>query len=137
MAANGLRSGRFLDTPEFNPIHAIGNNSNTFHRFDYEPSDKDALHLNIFLARNWFQIPNTLDQPAQDQRQKVITFNLAPGYQRTFNSTMLMTINPFVRQDRVHFYPSPGTAGDLPATVSQSRRIDKLGRARGFLVHRR
>src|SRR5262249_27193150 len=27
VAANGLRSGRFLDTPEFNPIHAIGNNS--------------------------------------------------------------------------------------------------------------
>src|SRR5207244_2773409 len=34
IAANGLRSGRFLDTPEFNPIHAIGNNENTFNRFD-------------------------------------------------------------------------------------------------------
>ena len=121
MAANGLRAGRFLDTPEFNPIHAIGNNSNAFNRFDYLPSSKDALHLNILLARNWFQTPNSLDQPTQDQRQKVVTFDFAPGYQHTFNSTMLMTINPFVRQDRVHYYPSPDPTDDSPATLSQNR----------------
>jgi hypothetical protein len=79
IAVNGLRSGRFLDTPEFNPIHAIGNSGNTFNRFDFVPSNKDALHVNVFLARNWFQIPNSLDQPNQDQRQKVVTFDLAPG----------------------------------------------------------
>ncbi len=127
MAANGLRSGRFLDTPEFQPIHAIGNNSNTFHRLDYVPNSKDALHLNILLARNWFQTPNSLDQPAQDQRQKVVTFDVAPGYQHTFNSTMLMTINPFVRQDRVHYYPSPDPSDDSPATVAQSRRLTNWG----------
>ena len=127
MAANGLRSGRFLDTPEFNPIHAIGNNSNAFNRFDYLPSSKDALHLNILLARNWFQTPNSLDQPTQDQRQKVVTFDFAPGYQHTFNSTMLMTINPFVRQDRVHYYPSPDPTDDSPATLSQNRRLTNWG----------
>jgi len=127
MAANGLRSGRFLDTPEFNPIHAIGNNSNAFNRFDYLPTSKDALHLNILLARNWFQTPNSLDQPTQDQRQKVVTFDFAPGYQHTFNSTMLMTINPFVRQDRVHYYPSPDPTDDSPATLSQNRRLTNWG----------
>src|SRR5499425_231173 len=95
MATNGLRSGRFLDTPEFNPIHAIGNNSNTFNRIDFVPDSKDALHVNFMVARNWFQTPNSLDQLAQDQRQKVVTFNFAPGYQHTFGSTMLLTINPF------------------------------------------
>jgi hypothetical protein len=127
VAANGLRSGRFLDTPEFNPIHAIGNNSNTFNRVDYLPSSKDALHLNILIARNWFQTPNSLDQPAQDQRQKVVTFNLAPGYQHTFSSTMLVTITPFLRQDRVHYYPSPDPADDSPATLSQHRRLTNWG----------
>src|SRR5262245_36089436 len=127
MAANGLRSGRFLDTPEFNPIHAIGNNSNTFNRLDYVPSSKDALHLNLLIARNWFQTPNSLDQPAQDQRQKVVIFNLAPGYQHTFNSTMLLTINPFIRQDRVRYYPSPDPADDSPATLSQDRRLTNWG----------
>src|SRR5947209_8376455 len=61
IAANGLRSGRFLDTPEFNPIHAIGNNENTFNRFDFVPNNYDVLHVNLFLPRNSFQILNTLD----------------------------------------------------------------------------
>jgi len=127
IAANGLRSGRFLDTPEFQPIHAIGNSANTFNRFDFVPGTKDALHVNVFLARNWFQTPNSLDQLSQDQRQKIVTFNLAPGYQHTFSSTTLLTINPFVRQDRVHYYPSPDPADDSPATLSQNRRLTNWG----------
>jgi len=127
IAANGLRSGRFLDTPEFDPIHAKGNNENTFNRFDFVPSTRDAFHVNLFLGRNWFQIPNSLDQLTQDQRQKTVTFNFAPGYQHTFNATTLLTINPFFRQDRVHYYPSPDPAGDSPATLSQSRRLTNWG----------
>src|SRR5215471_2947035 len=45
IAANGLRSGRFLDTPEFVPVHAIGNSSNTFKRFDFVPTSKDVIHV--------------------------------------------------------------------------------------------
>lgn len=127
IAANGVRSGRFLDTPEFNPIHAIGNNENTFNRFDFVPNSKDALHVNLFLARNWFQIPNTLDQPDQDQRQKVVTLNIAPGYQHTFSPTTLLTINPYVRQDRVHYYASADPFNDSPATLSQDRRLTNWG----------
>jgi hypothetical protein len=127
MATNGLRSGRFLDTPEFVPIHGIGNSENTFHRFDFVPNTKDAFHVNAFLARNWFQIPNTFDQIGQDQRQKVVTFNIAPGYQHTFNTTTLLTISPFVRQDRVHYYPSADPTLDTPATLSQSRQLTNWG----------
>ncbi len=127
IAANGVRSGRFLDTPEFEPIHAIGNNENTFNRFDFVPSSKDSLHLNLFLARNWFQIPNTLDTIGTDQRQKTITYDFAPGYQHTFSSSTLLTINPFVRQDRVHYYPSPDPDLDTEAIISQSRRLTNWG----------
>jgi hypothetical protein len=127
IAANGVRSGRFLDTPEFNPIHAIGNNENTFNRFDYVPDSKDTLHLNLFLARNWFQIPNTLDTLGTDQRQKAVTFDIAPGYQHTFGSSTLLTINPFIRQDRVHYYPSPDPSLDTEAIISQSRRLTNWG----------
>src|SRR4029077_12637795 len=70
---------------------------------------------------------NTLDQPNQDQHQKVTTFNIAPGYQHTFGSSSLVTINPFVRQDRVHYYPSPDPADDTPATLSQTRRLTNSG----------
>ncbi|HEY2383095.1 MAG TPA: TonB-dependent receptor [Terriglobia bacterium] len=127
MATNGLRTGRFLDTPEFAPIHAIGNNENTFNRFDYTPDSKDSFHMNVFLARNWFQIPNTYDQIGQDQRQKVVTFDIAPGYQHTFSSTTLLTVNPFVREDRVHYYPSGDVSLDTPATVSQARHLMNWG----------
>jgi len=127
LAANGVRSGRFLDTPEFRPIHAIGNSGDIFNRFDFNLGPKDSFHTNFLLARNWFQVPNTLDQPNQDQRQKVVTFNLAPGYQHTFSTSALLTLNPFVRQDRVHFYPSADPFDDSPATLAQSRRLTNWG----------
>jgi hypothetical protein len=124
MAANGIRSGRFLDTPEFRPLHGIGNNQNLFNRLDFNPDGKDAFHLNVFFARNWFQTPNTFDQPDQDQRQKVVTYNIAPGYQRTISPRTLLTINPFIRQDRVNYYPSDA---DTPLTVSQDRHLTNWG----------
>jgi hypothetical protein len=127
IAANGLRSGRFLDTPEFDPIHGIGNSANTFNRFDFVPNSKDIFHVNFLVARNWFQIPNTLDQPNEDQRQKVVTFSVAPGYQHTFSPTTLLTITPFYRQDRVHYYPSADPIDDSPATLSQNRRLTNWG----------
>src|SRR5207237_1251285 len=106
------------------PIHAHGNNESIFNRLDFNPTSSDSLHLNVFIARNWFQVPNTLDQPDQDQRQKTLTFNIAPGYQHTFSPNMLLTINPYVRQDRINYYPS---LGDTPATLSQNRHLTNFG----------
>lgn len=127
LAFNTLRSGRFLDTPEFRPVHAVGNNATIFDRVDFQPTSKDSLHFNLFLARNWFQTPNTYDQPNQDQRQKVNTFNIAPGYQRTISPTTLLTVNTFVRQDNVHYYSSRDPFDDTPATINQDRRLTNYG----------
>jgi hypothetical protein len=133
LVANGMRSGRFLDTPEFWPSHAAGNNGTLFDRVDYHPSAVDSIHLNLSLSRNWFQIPNSYDQPDQDQRQKVVSFNVAPGYQRAFGSTTLLTINPWVRRDVVNYYPSRDPFQDTPATISQRRSLLNYG-ARGDLA---
>jgi hypothetical protein len=127
LAFNMMRSGRFLDTPELEPIHAIGNNGTLFDHFDYNPTAKDAFHLNIMGARNWFQTPNTYDQPNQDQRSKITTLNIAPGYQHTFSSTTLLTVNPFYRADRINYYPSPDPANDTPATIAQHRTLTNWG----------
>ena len=127
LAVNAIRSGRFLDTPEYTPIHAIGNNGTIFDRFDYQPTGRDAFHLNLFGARNWFQIPNTYDQPNQDQRQKASTFNLAPGYQHTFGAKTVLTVNPFYRTDRVNYYPSADPFNDTPATIAQDRTLTNWG----------
>ena len=127
VAANALRSGRFLDTPEFRPRHAIGNNQTLFDRADWQPTTKDVVHLNLFTARNWFQVPNTYDQPAQDQRQKVTSINVAPGYQRAFGSGTLLTVNAFFRRDRVDYYPSRDPFADTPATLAQARILANWG----------
>ena len=127
ISANGMRSGRFLDTPEFTPLHAIGNNATIFDHFDYLPNAKDTLHLNILGARNWFQVPNTYDQLRQDQHQKISTFNFAPGYQHTYSSTTLVTINGFYRADKVNYYASRIPSEDTPLTFSQRRTLTNWG----------
>ena len=127
VALNGLRTGHFLDTPEFLPIHDVGNSENIFDRFDYQPTGRDAIHLNLYLARNWFQDPNDFDQLSQDQKQRVLTWNIAPGYQHTFGMSSLLTVNAYARRDQVNYYDSRNPFADTPATVSQTRFLTNYG----------
>jgi hypothetical protein len=133
LAVDGVRSGRFLDSPEFRPIHDIGNNQTVFNRSDWQITPKDIVHLNLFTARNWIQIPNNLDQVdtfnglSQDQRQKVVTWNVAPGYQHIFDENTLFSLNPYVREDQFNYYPSNQRFADLPLTQAQSRRLLNYG----------
>lgn len=127
IVVNGIRSGRFLDTPEFTPIHDIGNNENIFDRADWQPNATDSLHLDLFLARNWFQVPNSYDQLSQDQKQRVLTWNVAPGYQHTFSANTLLTVNPYVRRDQVDYYASQNPFADTPITASQGRFLTDSG----------
>lgn len=129
IVANVTRSGRYLDSPEFSPMHDIGNNQQFFDRFDWSPSEKDNMHLNLFFGRSWFQIPNTYDQAAagQDQRQMVRTYDVAPGWVHLFSPSVALTVSPFYRQDEVRYYPSRNPFADLPATVSQSRDLRNYG----------
>ena len=121
------RSGRFLDSPEFQPFHDIGNNETIFDRIDYQPGSRDSLHLDIFGARNWFQIPDTYDQLSQDQRQLATTQSYSLDYQHTFSPSTLLTVNPFVRQDRITYDPSRDPFDDTPATVGQNRHLTNWG----------
>ena len=126
-AADGVRSGRFLDTPELQTIHDAGNNGTIFDRLDYQPNGKDAFHLNLFTARNWTQIPNSYDQLTQDQKLRVLTWSIAPGYQHTINSTTLVTISPYIRKDQLNYYASRDAIDDTPATQSQQRQLLNWG----------
>jgi len=124
---NGERSGHFLDTPERLPIHDIGSNGSIFDRIDWQPGPTDVVHLDLFTARNWFQVPNSYDQLSQDQRQRVLTWNIAPGYQHTFNAHTLLTVNAFARRDQVNYYPSSDPFADTPITASQLRFLTNYG----------
>jgi hypothetical protein len=127
LALEGVRSGRFLDTPEFTPFHDKGNSETIFDRFDYQPNGRNVFHLNLFAARNWIQIPNTYDTLAQDQHQRVLTWSLAPGFQHTFNAHTLLTINPYIRKDQFNYYASRDPFADTPSTQSQNRQLLNWG----------
>jgi hypothetical protein len=133
ITVDGTRSGRFLDTPEFTAFHDKGNNESIFDRFDYQPDGRDAFHLNLFTARNWFQIPNSYDQLSQDQHERVLTWNIAPGFQHTFSSHALLTINPYIRKDQVNYYASRDPFSDTPSTQTQARQLLNWG-VRGDLA---
>lgn len=129
ISINGVRSGRYLDPPEFSALHDVGNNETVFNRFDYQPDDNDSLHLNLFFARAWFQTPNTYDQQTagQDQRELILSYNIAPGWVHIINAHSTITVNPYVRRDEVHYDPSRNPFADLPATVGESRQLTNAG----------
>ena len=129
ISANIVDSGRYLDPPEFSALHDHGNNQTIFNRLDYQPDDADSLHLNLFVARAWFQTPNTYDQSTagQDQRQRILSYNIAPGWVHLINANSTFTLNPYIRNDQVVYTPSRNPLADLPATVSQERRLTNIG----------
>jgi hypothetical protein len=129
LALDGVDSQRFLDAPEFRPLHARGNAENVFDRFDWRPNGATSLHLNLSAARSWFQVPNTYDQEAagQDQRQHMTSFNVGLAFSHVMSSSLLLTANTWVRQDRVNYFPSANPFSDQPATLSQSRRLTSTG----------
>ncbi len=129
LVANNVRSGRYLDTPTFSPLHDRGNNETYFDRLDYQPTQLDTLHLNLFFSRAWFQTPNTIPQQdaGQDQRQQIRTFNIAPGWVHTFGSSTSITVSPFFRHDELQYFPSAAIGSDLPATLAQQRTLGNFG----------
>lgn len=127
--ADSLQTGRFLDSPEFLPFHDQGNAQNFFDAFDYQIRGNDSFHLNLHLSRSWFQVPNTYPQAiaGQDQRELLRSFNVAPGYTHLFSPSTLFSVNAWVRQQRVGYFPTANQFADQPATFSQSRRLTHLG----------
>ncbi|RZU43109.1 TonB-dependent receptor-like protein [Edaphobacter modestus] len=139
-AVDAVNSARFLDTPETINLHANGNAENIFERLDYRLTDKTSLQLNASLSHSWFQTPNTFDQQAlsQNQRQTIISFNIAPQVIHTFNSRAFGRTNLWLRQDKIRYRPSDNIFSDTPAYLEQARRLTNAGiRPEFTYVHRR
>src|SRR6202040_412157 len=94
---------------------------------DFQPTGKDIIHLNLYAARNWFQIPNDYDQLSQDQHQRVLTWSFAPGYQHTVSAKTLITVNPYIRKDQFNYYASRDPFADTPATQNENRQLLNWG----------
>jgi hypothetical protein len=129
VSLNAVRSARYLDPPEWAALHDEGNNETVFDRADLQPDSNNTLHLNLFFSRAWFQTPNTYDQSAagQDQRNRIVTFNIAPGWTHILTPNSTLTVNPYIRRDDAHYTPSRDPLDDETATVSQTRTLTNIG----------
>ncbi|HEY6327791.1 MAG TPA: TonB-dependent receptor [Blastocatellia bacterium] len=147
VSVNGLNTGRFLDTPEFQVLHDHGNEENFFDRVDYQFSPADTIHININYTRSSFQNPNTFDQEyhpdavnpitggplgSADQRSLIKTIDIAPAFQHIINPEALFTIGLWYRQDQYNYFPSANPlddyAPDLQSeSITQSRRLLNTG----------
>ncbi len=134
VAMSGSGSERFLDSPELRPIHDRGNSASVFDRVDWQPNERDRLHLNLSAGRSWFQTPNSYDNAAvgQDQRSQIRNVNAAFGWTRVVRPEMLFSFVPFYRHDEAQYFPSANAFADLPATLEQRRTLTNTGfRAEG------
>ena len=118
ISLSGLKTGRFLDPPEFAVMHDKGNEQNLFDRFDFKPSALDTVNLNFGFTRSWFQTPNSFDAQnatawsglvvdngglgpngqivgPQDQRSKIRTFNIAPTWTRLVSPSYVVYLRRF------------------------------------------
>jgi hypothetical protein len=155
IAVDGLQTGRFLDPPEFAVMHDRGNEANIFDRLDLKPSQNDTINFNLGFSRSWFQVPNSFDGQtgdawsglvanngglgpnglpvgSQDQRAKIVTFNIAPTWTHLVNPSTVFTLGAFVRQDQFNYYPSNNPFADLTPslqseTIGQNRRLTDVG----------
>jgi Carboxypeptidase regulatory-like domain/TonB-dependent Receptor Plug Domain len=139
--ADGLNSGRFLDSPEFAVFHDKGNGQNVFDRVDYNFTSVDSIHLDLNYSRSWFQTPNSYDSlnvpnvmssgasasPVfasvgnADQHSKIGTINVSPTYTRIIGNNTVFNLGAFVRRDQYNYYPSGNPLADLgPANLQTS-----------------
>jgi hypothetical protein len=139
--ADGLDSGRFLDSPEFAVFHDKGNEENLFDRVDYNFTAIDSLHLDVNYSRSWFQTPNSFDNLGirnvvsggttaspviknvgnADQHSKIGTINISPTYTRVIGNNAVLNLGAFVRRDDYNYYPSGNPLADLgPANLQTS-----------------
>jgi len=140
VSLTGLKSGRFLDPPEFTVLHDKGNEENFFDRVDYNVTPKDSLHMNLQYSRSWFQTPNTFDNLSAfsgnaagdtDQRSKIESYNFAPSWTHTIGPSAVFNLGGFARHDQYNYYPSNNVFADLgpinSETISQDRQLTNTG----------
>jgi Carboxypeptidase regulatory-like domain len=129
LSFTGQRTDRFLDPPEFKALHDHGDSQSFFDRLDVHSAKNGTFHLNVYVGRSSFDVPNTIDQDdaGQDQHQKIDSYNIAPGYTKIIGSSLLLAANGYVRRDKVTYSPSADPFADQPGTTSQDRRLRNIG----------
>ncbi len=125
-SADALRSGRFLDAPEFIVRCTTGATRRVSSTgSDWQPRTSDSLQLNLSRCSKLVPAAKPIRPASQDQRQQNKSFNVSPMWTHIINDHTVLNLNTYVRQDRIAYYPSANPFDDTPATLSQSRTADQ------------
>ena len=138
-----MKSGRFLDPPEFSVFHDKGNEENIFDRVDYNFRKKDThareFPVYAFVVSDAEHVRqservSTLAATMSantDQRSKIGTFNVAPTWTRLIGSNAVFTLGAFVRRDQYNYYPSNDPFADFgpinSETIAKDRTLTNAG----------
>lgn len=119
---SAMKTNRYLDAVNLANFHNGGNLERAFSRFDYQPSDRDSLRVNIMAGNSSFELANLASQQANgmDQRQGLRDFSFMLGWVRTLTARATWDVTASVRTAEATLTPSPG---DIPVTAGQTRRL--------------
>ena len=119
LALNTERTGRFLDTPEFQPIHDRGNTGTIFDRPSiFSLAERHLYHLE-FTRRAKLDANSQYLRSAESWTSGK---RWCPSISRRAISTLwmaktLFSANAFFRRDVVNYYASRDPLADSPATL--------------------
>ena len=132
---NFLGGGRHPQRPlsGYAGIHArsttSGNNQTLFDRVDLQPNGKDAFHLNLFAARNWIQIPNSLRSAGAGSAAARAHLEHRAGISAHVQCAHAADGESVHPEGRVQYYGSRDPFADSPATQIAAAATTELGRA--------
>lgn len=119
---NTMKSHRYLDAVSLDNVHNGGDSERAFLRLDYQASSRNTMRFNMMGSNSSFELANLRSQQANvmRSRQQVQDFAMMFGIGHTFDARSTFDSTTSVRTSSARLSPS---AGDLPVTASQARRM--------------
>jgi outer membrane cobalamin receptor len=125
VTGTAMRTDRFLDQVSLDNLHNAGGFGRVFGRLDAAAGSGDLVRAYLMGGRSEFELANLRSQHAngQDQRQHLADASSWVSYLATLGTRATLESSLAYRTATSQLLPS---AGDLPVTASQDRRLTTL-----------